>query len=389
MVSQLGRMRLHPFGRSEQHRLFAVPRAENNGALRLEALLHQLANRARLFEERDHGRDRILGAVHPPVVVVAAHHPLIGLLGPLDSRDHIVDGLEIPVERELEMDLRRAGTDVIRNRQRAAPFDRRHRTAKRGQQRLRVAVRDRQHRDLGQALRILPIETLRVGGGPDAWRERIARPRRGEVEHAAPLHTGRRSHRPLREHVVHEVAVVSRIRIDDAADRAVLGRHLRLDTAPGVPIPRDHDGALHRDAQPIEPLVILGEPVVHVDERRGDVAVHRVGVIGRQLLGFLPGRGIDGERGLLEAGHEPRRLHHLQHPLLRRRKEHGEGLDLRVPAGLQEPAQDPFRVLPAVGRADVMRPRREMAHRLAEAARVRNGAELRLPFPAASPSSRA
>ena len=131
----------------------------------------------------------------------------------------------------------------------------------------------------------------------------------------------------------------------------------------------------------IELLVVLGEPVVHVDERRGDVAVHRVGVIGRQLLGFLPGGGIDGERGLLEAGHEPRRLHHLQHPLLRRRKEHGEGLDLRVPAGLQEPSQDPFRVLPAVGRADVMRPRREMAHRLAEATRVRNGAELRLHFP--------
>ena len=45
--------------------------------LRRPALLAQLAERARFLEHRRHAADRIVGAVHPRVVVVAAHDPLV------------------------------------------------------------------------------------------------------------------------------------------------------------------------------------------------------------------------------------------------------------------------------------------------------------------------
>ena len=65
-------------------------------------------------------------------------------------------------------------------------------------------------------------------------------------------------------------------------------------------VARDDDGALHRDAEPLELLVVLGQAVVDVDERPGHVAVDRVGVVGRQLLGLLAGRRVDGDDRLVE-----------------------------------------------------------------------------------------
>ena len=73
---------------------------------------------------------------------------------------------------------------------------------------------------------------------------------------------------PVGKHVAVAVAVVARIGVDQAADRAVLGRDLRLDAAPRLAVARDDDRAFHRDAVALELLVVLGPAVVHVDERR-------------------------------------------------------------------------------------------------------------------------
>ena len=70
-------MLLHPLGRSEQHRLFAVPDRVDDRAFRLPALLHELAKRARFLEKRRRAAHGIGRAVHPRVVMIAAHDPLI------------------------------------------------------------------------------------------------------------------------------------------------------------------------------------------------------------------------------------------------------------------------------------------------------------------------
>ena len=49
---------------------------------------------------------------------------------------------------------------------------------------------------------------------------------------------------PLRENVALSVAVVGGIGIDEAPDRAMLGRDLGFDAAPGISIARDDNGAL-------------------------------------------------------------------------------------------------------------------------------------------------
>ena len=79
LLSQLRVVLLDPLGRAEQPRLFAVPRRVDDRALRPPALLQQLAERARLLELRRHAADRIAGAVHPRVVMVAADDPFVGI----------------------------------------------------------------------------------------------------------------------------------------------------------------------------------------------------------------------------------------------------------------------------------------------------------------------
>ena len=99
VLAQLGGVRFHPLGRAEQHRLLGVPGRVDDGAPRPPALLEQLAQRAGLLEQGDLAGDRVLGAVHPGVVVVAADDPLLLRRGARDARDDVVDGGLAPVER--------------------------------------------------------------------------------------------------------------------------------------------------------------------------------------------------------------------------------------------------------------------------------------------------
>ena len=119
------------------------------------ALLVERAERARFLQLGDQPGDRILGAVDPCVVVVAANDPLVGLGRAGELRDHVVERLEPPVGLHVEMDACGPGAESIGDRQgRRATTPGATRTAERGEQRLRVAVRDRQHRDLRDRLRI-------------------------------------------------------------------------------------------------------------------------------------------------------------------------------------------------------------------------------------------
>ena len=56
-----------------------------------QPLFAQLADGAGLVELGDQAAERIVGAVHPGVVVIAADHPLVGPLGAGQPGDHVVE----------------------------------------------------------------------------------------------------------------------------------------------------------------------------------------------------------------------------------------------------------------------------------------------------------
>ena len=121
MLTQLRRMCLHPLGRTQQRRLFAIPEAIDNRALRMPALLQQLSQPTRLFQLRAGAGERIAGSVHPGIMVVATNYPLIGKSRTRNRRDHIVERLAVPVEADGKMCHRHARADLISKRQAASP----------------------------------------------------------------------------------------------------------------------------------------------------------------------------------------------------------------------------------------------------------------------------
>ena len=121
LALQFGGVRLRPLGGAEQARFLAVPRAVDDGALGLPALLEERAERAHLFHQRPGAGDRIFRAVDPGVVMIAADDPLVGELAAGNAHDHVVERLGVPVELQLQVHLGGPGTDVIGDGQRAAP----------------------------------------------------------------------------------------------------------------------------------------------------------------------------------------------------------------------------------------------------------------------------
>lgn len=235
-------------------------------------------------------------------MVIAVDDPLVGVRAAPNGGDHVVERPGLPVEGDCDVHPRGPRAYVVSDGQRAPPRLRRDWPAELGQERLSVAVADRKHRDLGEGLRIGDGEASGAGLGGPTGRERVAGVG-GHVHDAAALHALRRPHRALGVHVVHEVPVVARVGVDDAADGAVLGRDLGLDAAPRLPVTRDHDPAADADAEAVEDAVVVGDAVVHVHQLAGDVAVGGVGVEGRELVGLAAG-GVLGEHGLAQAGGE-------------------------------------------------------------------------------------
>ena len=272
MLAQLRVVLLDPLGRAQQARLFAVPRAVDESAFGTPSLLHQLAQRARFFQHHHHARDRIVGAVHPGVVMVSANDPLVGNFVARDFRDDIIDGLQVPIRLDQQMHLRRARTDAVGDGQSAAPGVRSDRPADRRQQWLSVPVRERQHGNRRDRLGVLQREPFGILGCAHAGSQRVARILR--IHDAAALHAAFRTIGAGGKILSFEIAILTRIGIDEASHRAMFGGELGLDTAPAPAIARDHDCALYRNAQPFELSVVVTHAVVDVDQRRGNVSIN-------------------------------------------------------------------------------------------------------------------
>src|SRR5206468_11511884 len=103
---------------------------------------------------------------------------------------------------------------------------------------------------------LFPYTTLfRSLRGSDAGRERIAGIDR-HVHHASALHPVHRPPGSLRVHVALSVAIVPRVREDEAAHGGVFGGDFRLDAAPRSAIARDYERAVDRQPNSIQLLVV-------------------------------------------------------------------------------------------------------------------------------------
>ena len=370
---QLLRVRLGPFGGTEQARFLAVPAGVDQGALRPPTLLEQAADGLGLGHQGHVAGQRVPCAEHPAVVVVAADDPLVRRAGALDLRDHVVDRLAVPVRQHGQVRLGRARSHVIGQRQCAAPSRGRHRAAQRLQQRRGVGPGDRQHRNLQQGLRVLDRQPLGARRGADAGGQWIA----GILLHVgdrAALHAFRRAPAAFGISVALGVAVIVRVGIDQAADRAMLLRQFRLEPAPAAAVAGDHDLAAHVDAAAGQLLVVVRHAVVGVDQWCGDIAVAAVDVVWRQRAGQRRS-GIAGDRRLVQGRGERLRPEQFQRDFLRRRIQHLERLDVRIPAPGAELLQHELGIRLVVRRADLVRRRCHLLQPVAQFGRIELGVE--------------
>ena len=196
---------------------------------------------------------------------------------------------------------------------------------------LRVAVGDGEHRDLQNRGRISDAQTLGVGRRADSRRQRVAGIER-HVRDRAALETVGRTRRPFGIGIFRGIAIVARVGIDDAADRAVLLRELRFQAAPADAVTCDHDLALDRNAKPLESLVIVLHAVIDIDEWRSDVAVTLVDDIGGQLVLHARGRLVARDRRFGQRRFERRCPDKLETFADRSRIQHLKGFDVCIPA---------------------------------------------------------
>ena len=185
---------------------------------------------------------------------------------------------------------------MIGNWQSAPPQLRSHRPTQRSQQRLGIAIGNWQNGDLGNTRCIFNGKTLRVSRRTDTRSEGVTGTGRWEIHYAAALNAVCRPHRSLRKYIVREVAIIGRIRVDQATNRPVFGRDFRLDPPPGFAVLDDDNRSLYRDPEPIQFFVILGESVIDENQRGGHVPVPRVRVVGWQLFVLLARCQISGNR---------------------------------------------------------------------------------------------
>jgi hypothetical protein len=296
----------------------------------------------------------------------------------LHDRDDVVERLQRPLGLDHEACLDSVGAaDVVGHCQAAAPVGGHHAPLERRQELLGVPVRERQYRNLQDRRGGLAGQAPGTLGRPHAGGQRIARIERHVGDRAA-LKCLRRARRAPRIGVGHRVTVVARIRVDDAADRATLVRQLRLEPPPAPAIACDGDLALDINAHALERLVVLGHAVVHVDQRRRDIAIALERDIRRQLVLRAGRRGVAGDRRFGQRRLEALLAQELEPDLDRRRVEHLDGLDLRVPTPVLEPLQRHLGVELVVGRADMVGLGGHGLHPLAHLGRTDRGVELRL-----------
>src|SRR5262245_24213266 len=231
-------------------------------------------------------------------------------------------------------------TQVIRDGKGAAPGRWCYRTVQGAEERQSVRVGDRQNWNFRWCRsRIFHVEAFRARSGANTGSQRVTGVKR-QVGNRPSLRTCFVSPCALRVYVACKIAVVARIRIDDAANSAMLCSDLGLDPAKRISVAHDDDLAAHIDAMACDLLVVLLITIVGVYEFTGHIAIYGISVIDRQLFRSLPGSGVFLECGLFELCDKFLWRGHFQDPRLRRREEYVESFDRSIEAPRTKEARD-------------------------------------------------
>ena len=283
---------LHPLGRSQKAILLAVPGRQEDRAPRLPAAAEGGGQAARRLQERGGPRVRVDGAVGPGIAVVAEDDQPVGLGRSRDGRDHVVQRSDGVVHLDRHLDLGRAGSEVIGERQAALPLVRHPLARQRLEDLRRLAIRQGQRWDLRDAGHLLAADALRTLGGGVTGRRRVSRTGRQEL-HRSPLDGRRRSHRAVRVDVSLHIAVVRRVAVNNDAPRPAQLGLFHLETAKHLAVTHDGDPPFDRQPQRLQPLEVLVRAVVHVHNLPGRLAGRPVAVKRRKgvlAVGILVAR---------------------------------------------------------------------------------------------------
>ena len=98
------------------------------------------------------------------------------------------------------------------------------------------------------------------------------------IEDRAALNAAHRTPGAAREWIAGHVAVILRIGIEDKPEGFVLFGKFRFDAAIAMAIARDGNLSLDTNTERIERPIILGHPVVDIDDRRADFGRGRIRV---------------------------------------------------------------------------------------------------------------
>ncbi len=235
--------------------------------------------------------------------MIAPEDPFVRSFRARHLPDDVVERDQVPIEFYFQMDGGRSGPQMVRQRQRPAPILRRHRSAERAQQRQRVGLREGQHGNLGERGRFGARQPLRIFYRADAGRQGIARVKR-HVGHRTALRPLGVAKGALGIFVALKIAVLVRIGINEATDRAMFRRDLGLDAPPRAAIARDDDFAFHIDASFGQRFVVLGHAEIHIDQLAGNIAVDGVSVVSRQLFRHQARGRVLRQGRLLQRGGE-------------------------------------------------------------------------------------
>ena len=261
MFLQVIRMMFRPLCRTDQAGLLRIPGGINHSSQGPVSCACKSGDCFGLCHGCNHPGQRIGSTVIPAVMVIASNYPLIRVRAAFHARDHVISSHHVPVELGFHSHPRRARPEVIGDRQVAAPLPGHHFTIHRGQQRQRIAIGNRQHRNLRNGWCILPIQAACIAGCPSAGCQHIAGIGR-HIHDRTPLHATFILERAFRIDVTGAVAVVGRIRIDNGTDSAFLTSQLRFDAAPGPAVLGNCDLARDVDAVALQDFIVLGNTVV-------------------------------------------------------------------------------------------------------------------------------
>ena len=288
LFSQFGLVILYPFRWTQQTGFFTIPGTIDQSAFQFISIFHQSSNGPCFIQFWNDATDGISSSVHPRIVVVAAKDPLIRHFAARKFGNDIVQRFDVPVKLQFQMNIGFPGTHVVGEGQSAAPGGRSNLPAQRLEQRQCILVGNGQDRNFHQRDGFTPVESFGLPGGGYSGCQRITRIN-GHIHHRTTLYAILWSKSTFRVNVSLGITIVLRVWIDQATHGPVFCCNFWLDAPPGSAVFCYYYFSLYLHTHALQLLIVRWNAVVDKNQTCRYLPIGRIGVVGRQLLFFLPG----------------------------------------------------------------------------------------------------